>query len=382
MVGRRGGKLPAAAVLVAATVAGCTTASSAAHPTSASGSTAAGAHRVDTDRMARQLDIFFADDAASLNAFRDRQALLIMVDGRPVLERYSQSSATTTAPLSSITKTIMSTLIGIALDEGALKGLDHTLAELLPSYTAVMSPQVRKITLRQLLTMTSGLPGDDSSSPQTSRPGSDWIRDILVRGVDGPPGHFRFSSANSRLLSAILSQATGRSTLAYAREKLFDPLGIATRPADELVAVPENVDEFERAGFAWLTDPQHRNTGDDGVKLTARDLAKIGQLWLQDGRWENHQLVSARWIRSAQTDTVGTNDHTAVEYGYQVWLRNSDGYHAILARGPNQLLEIVPDRGLVVVALSRHDQRRPDPGVADDQDYVSLVTAVIAPAVH
>jgi CubicO group peptidase (beta-lactamase class C family) len=332
--------------------------------------------------MTRQLDIFFADDAATLNAFRDRQALLVMVDGRPVLERYSQSSPTTTAPLSSITKTIMATLIGIALDEGTLKGLNQTLAELLPSYRAVMSPQVRKITLRQLLTMTGGLPGDDSSSPQTSRPGSDWIRDVLVRGVDGPPGHFRFSSAGSRLLSAILSQATGRSTLAYAREKLFDPLGIATRPADELVAVPENLDEYERAGFAWLTDPQHRNTGDDGLKLTPRDLAKIGQLWLQDGRWGERQLVSARWIRAAQTDTVGTNDHTAVEYGYQVWLRNSDGYHAILARGPGQLLEIVPDRGLVVVALSRQDPRRRDPGAADDQDYVALVTAVIAPAVH
>src|SRR5512133_3443930 len=114
MVGRRGWKLPAAAVLAAVTVAGCTASSPAPGPTSASGSAAAGEHRVETDRMARQLDIFFADDAASLNAFRDRQALLIMVDGRPVLERYSQSSATTTAPLSSITKTITSMLIGIA----------------------------------------------------------------------------------------------------------------------------------------------------------------------------------------------------------------------------------------------------------------------------
>jgi CubicO group peptidase (beta-lactamase class C family) len=382
VVGLRGWKLPVAAALAAATLAGCTASSPAPRPTSSSGSATAGVHRAETDRIARQLDTFFADDATTLNAFRARRALLITVDGRPIVERYWNSSATTTAAVSSITKTIMSTLIGIALDEGRLKGLDQTLVELLPSYVAVMSPQVRRITLRQLLTMTGGLPGDDSSSPLVSRPGSDWIRDVLVRGVDGPPGHFRFSSAGSRLLSAILSQATGRSTLAYAREKLFDPLGIVTRPAEELVALPENVEEYERAGFAWLTDPQHRNIGDDGVKLSARDLAKIGQLWLQDGRWENHQLVSARWIRSAQTDTVGTNDHTAVEYGYQVWLRNSDGYHAILARGPNQLLEIVPDRGLVVVALSRHDQRRPDPGVADDQDYVSLVTAVIAPAVH
>src|SRR6185437_13446672 len=130
--------------------------------------------------IARQLDSFFADDAATINAFRDRRALLITVDGRPVLERYWHSSATTTGGIFSITTTIMSTLIGIAVDEGKLRGVDQTLAELLPSYDSVMSPQVRAITLRQLLTMTSGLPGDDSAPPVAPRPDRDWVRDILT----------------------------------------------------------------------------------------------------------------------------------------------------------------------------------------------------------
>ncbi len=365
---------------------GCTSSSPAAQPAEpaqSSLSVSGAAHRVDTDRIVRQLDLFFADDAATLKAFRDRRALLIAVDGRPVVERYWHSSATTTGGIFSITTTIMSALVGVAVDEGKLHGVNQTLAGLLPWSEAVMSPQVRAITLRQLLTMTSGLPGDDSSFPEVSRPRTDWVRDILAQGVTGPPGQFRYSSVGSHLLSAILSQATGRSTLDYAREKLFDPLGIKTRPAAEPVAAPDNIDEYERAGFAWATDPQHRNTGDGGVKLTARDLAKVGQLWLQGGRWGDRQLVSARWMRAARTDRVPTNDHVAQGYGYQVWLSTGDGHDAIMARGiGGQLIEIVPDLGLVVVVLSHRDLRRPDPGAADTWDYAALVAGVIAPAVH
>ena len=119
------------------------------------------------------------------------------------------------------------------------------------------------------------------------------------------------------------------------------------------------------------------------MKLTARDLANVGQLWLQDGRWGDRQFVSAGWIRAARTDRVATNDHVAQEYGYQIWLSTSDGHDAIMARGiGGQLIEIVPDLGLVVVALSHRDLRRPDPGTADTWDYAALVAGVIAPAVH
>jgi CubicO group peptidase (beta-lactamase class C family) len=381
-----------AAVLAAATMTACTSSPAAqpvqtAPPVESSRSVATAAHRVETDQLVRQLDSFFADDAATINAFRDRRALLITVDGRPVVERYWHSSATATGGVFGITTTIMSSLVGVAIDEGKLRGVDQTLAELLPSYDKVMSRQVRAITLRQLLTMTSGLPGDEASAPPVS-PGfsdrrGDWVRDILAQGVSGPPGHFSYSSAGSHLLSAILSRATGRSTLDYARVKLFDPLGIKTRPAVEPVAVPENIDEYERAGFAWPTDPQHRNTGDSGLKLTARDLAKVGQLLLQDGRWGDRQLVSAHWMRSARTDRVVTNDHVAQGYGYQLWLETSNGHDAMMARGVGgQLIEIVPDLGLVVVVQSERDLRRPDPGTAETWDYAALVAGVIVPTVH
>jgi CubicO group peptidase (beta-lactamase class C family) len=363
------------------TLAACTSSSPAEQPASSSTSAA---HRVDTDRILHQLDIFFANDAAATNAFRNRRALLITVDGRPVVERYWHSSATTTVGIFSVTKTVIGTLVGIALDEGTLPGLDATLAQLLPAYSRVMNRQVAAITLRKLLTMTSGLPSDDDSyleRVQLTR--QDWVRAILAHGITGQPGQFQYSSAGSHLLSAILSQATHRSVLQYAREKLFDPLAITTRPAAEPVELAENIDAYERAGFAWLTDPQGRHDGGGGLKLTARDMAKLGQLWLQNGRWHDRQLVPAEWIKAAWTKHVRTGDGGAEAYGYQVWLGTSDGHDAVMARGAfGQLIQMVPDLGLVVVVLSHVDLRRPDVGTADNGSWITLVNTFIAPAIH
>ena len=109
---------------------------------------------------------------------------------------------------------------------------------------------------------------------------------ILADGPVQPPDQgFLYSSAGSHLLSAILRQAVGRSVLDYARQKLFAPLGIDTVPAAEPVAAPENLPAYEKAGFAWPVDPQGVHDGGGGQKLTARDLAKLGQLWLDAGRW-------------------------------------------------------------------------------------------------
>jgi CubicO group peptidase (beta-lactamase class C family) len=335
---------------------------------------------VDTAAMADLVDAFFANDFADV--FRNRQALVISVDGQVVLERYWDSTATTTGNIESVGKTILAALIGVALDEGSLRDLDQTVGELLPAYSTVMSPPVAAITLRQLLTMTSGLPPDEefytgmlSNGPQ------DWVREILAEGPTGEPGPFRYSSAGSHLLSAILTEATGRNALDYAREKLFDPLGISTRPAAEVTVAPGNEGTYERAGFTWPTDPQGRHIGGGGQKLTARDMARFGQLWLQNGRWEDRQLVPSAWIQAAQTDQVPVGFDPAEAYGYHVWLGSADGREAIFAFGfAGQLIEIVPDLGLVVAVLSRHnpDPRVPaEPGTADTE-YTELVPLIAA----
>lgn len=376
----------AASIVAAVALAGCSSPPRA-QPVPATGSSSGAAHMVDRDQLARQLDVFLANDARTTDTFRNRRALLISVDGRPVVERYWRSSATTSGDVGSITKTVIGILIGIALGEGQLHGLDQTLGQLLPAYASVMNRQVAAITLRQLLTMTSGLPADDDPYiRKVLATKQDWVGAILAHGITGQPGSFQHSSAGSHLLSVILSEATGRRVLDYARQKLFDPLGISTRPAAEPIALPEkkNIDIYTRAGFAWATDPQGHHFGAGGMKLTARDMVKVGQLWLQNGQWDDKQLAPAQWIKAARTAQVPTGDSAAEAYGYQIWLGASAGHDALMAWGlGGQLMEIVPDLGLVVAVLSDLPLgQQPAPGTANSDAWVGIVANFIAPNVH
>jgi CubicO group peptidase (beta-lactamase class C family) len=309
-------------------------------------------------------------------AFEQVRAILVMVDGRPVFERYYHSSAATTGNVFSVTKSVMSMLIGIAIDERKLRGVDQTLAELLPAYATTMPPAVKAVTLRQVLTMTAGLPPDPSGLPAFVG-SDDWVVTILREGTQQPAGQgFAYSSAGSHLLSAILRQATGRSTLDYARAKLFTPLGISTVPAAEPVAREESQAAYNQARFAWPTDPQGNHVGFSFLKLTARDMGKLGQLWLNKGRWRDRQLVSAGWVTESTTSHVDTQS-TPEQYGYQWWVTTADGHRAYAAVGyGGQLIEVVPDLDLVAVVASTDAV-----GAAGAEVYLDLVSSYIAPAV-
>ena len=309
-------------------------------------------------------------------AFDQVRSILVSVDGRPVFERYYDSSAAATGNVFSVTKSVMSMLVGVAIDERKLRGVDQTLAELLPAYAATMPPAVKAVTLGQVLTMTAGLPPDPPDLPGfvTS---SDWVTTILTDGTQQPAGQgFAYSSAGSHLLSAILRQATGRSILDYARAKLFTPLGISTVPAAEPVARTESGPAYDRARFAWPTDPQGNHAGFSFLKLTARDMAKLGQLWLDQGRWGDRQLVSAAWVAESTRSHVDTQS-TPEQYGYQWWVTTADGHAAYAAMGyGGQLVEVVPDLGLVAVIASTAA-----PGAAGPEVYLDLVSSYIAPAI-
>lgn len=328
------------------------------------------------------IDQVFADDATE--SFRNRRAVLISVAGRIVLERYYHSSATARHDIQSEAKTIMSTLVGIALDEKKLRSVDDTLGALLPAYRGSMTPAVAKITLRQILTMTAGLPDDETYYGQVLDRDTDWVQQALVDAAAQPPGSFLYSSAGSHLLSAILIQATGRSVLDYAREKLFDPLGIQTRPAAQPVARASSAEAYSRAGFAWLTDPQGRNLGAGGLKLTARDMVKLGHLWLNQGAWGRRQLVSRAWMTQAQQSHVPTERAPENGYGFQQWITSADGHLAFAAMGyGGQLTQVVPDKKLVVVvqcATNPDPAAPPEPGVADANTYMGIVNQLLVPA--
>ncbi len=302
----------------------------------------------------RQVD---QEVAAALEArfatqgYRQLRSALVLADGRTVLERYYPSGQSDYHHVWSVTKSVVSTLIGIAIAQGKLQGVEQTLEELLPAHAPTMPPAVAGTTLEQVLTMTGGFGGDPGQLPT---PVTDWVAEILSKPYSKPGQGFHYANGGSHLLSAILVQATGMSTLDYAREVLFDPLGIPTTPAAQPTATVEDweaFDEsFEAADFAWAVDPQGIHTAPYGLRLRAQDLAKIGLLYLKKGRWQDQQLVPEDWVREATRAQVDTGGGYSPEYGYQWWVTTADGAPAYAALGSGgQVLEVVPSRDLVVV---------------------------------
>jgi CubicO group peptidase (beta-lactamase class C family) len=170
--------------------------------------------------LGAEVDAFLAEDS-----YRNLRALLVVVAGRTVLERYyGGSTPETTYNVQSVGKSILATLIGVAVGEGRLHP-DWTLGQLLPAYRSAMSRHVAAIPLRQLLTMTGGLP--ENFYRHVFRAGAppdvDWVRTILEAGQDRPAGVFQYSNGSSHLLAAALRQAVGRPVLDYARDRLLTP---------------------------------------------------------------------------------------------------------------------------------------------------------------
>lgn len=291
--------------------------------------------------------------------FRDLRAVLLSVCGKPVLQHYEKTTPANYHTVASVTKSVVGTLVGIALADGYLHDLNQTLAELLPERRKDMTAEVAAVTLRQLLTMTAGLDADSSDdSVKSWQDTKDFVGGILHEGLPQPKGEFHYSTASSHLLAAILVRATGESLLDYARAKLFEPLAISTRPAAHLALGPASAASlaataaaYDRAGFSWPVDPQGVNFGGAFLRLKPTDLLKLGQLYLDQGRTGSRQIVSARWVQEATTAHVATNGGFGGEgYGYQWWITKAGTENAYAAVGfGGQLIEVVPSRHLVAV---------------------------------
>jgi CubicO group peptidase (beta-lactamase class C family) len=317
------------------------------------------------------------------------RSVLVVRHGYLVYERYWQGmSASDSDNLYSVTKSVVSALVGIALGEGKLKGLDQPVGALLARHLPPdADPRLARVTLEQLLTMTSGLAGDDPSlggDPRISqRQGGsrDWVGHILGRRLATDPGSsFAYSSATSQLLSAVVADATGHSTLAFARDRLFGPLGIASAnaPAPVFVAHPSPavVKAYARAPVAWPTDPQGYQLGFSGLKLPGRELAKLGFLYLNGGRWDGRQVIPAGYVAaSTRPHSTPPPDGPGESYGYQWWVTSQGGHPSFLAHGMGgQLVQVVPDLDLVVVITSDASQNRGDARLLVGQAIIPAVT--------
>lgn len=284
--------------------------------------------------------------------FDQVRSILVARGGELVHEQYFNGDADSYFDVQSVTKSVVSTLIGIAIGDGVIGGVDDTLAQLLPEDVDAMSAEVQATTLRQLLTMDAGLGMPATGAVSSGANGSkDWVRDILANPKSPPGQGFEYSNATSHLLAAIVAHATGTTPLEYARERLFGPLGIDTTPAWTEEIRRGNVDAYEKAEFAWPTDPQGINIGFGAIKLRPRDMVKLGQLFLDGGRWEGKQIVPEEWVDEATTQQIETGED--LDYGYQWWTGDLDGDRSFQAVGyGGQTIVVVPSRDLVVAATS------------------------------
>ncbi len=254
---------------------------------------------LDGVALQQQIEDFIGTQPAPMDNLR---AVLMMVDGRAKLEYYRHGfTAGDHEHLWSVTKSVVSTLVGIAIGEGLIPNLDTSLKDLLPEYRNVMTAPAARVTLRQLMNHTSGFVGDDSPLQWTfATRKTDPVAWTLSKEEAqlNPPGTvFRYSSLGAHLVAAVLYSALqrdprtkGQSILDYAQVRLFDPLEITTRPAVQVTGFSDTDPEFDGPGFGWAR-ARKVELGGWGLRFTAPDMAKLGQLYLDDGIWQAARLL-------------------------------------------------------------------------------------------
>ncbi len=226
----------------------------------------------------------------------------------------------------------MSTLIGIAIDKGYIKSVDQPVLDFFPGRRSPrMDDRWKRLTVKHLLTMTSGFCEDFRSGEQQltrMRLTQDWVQFLLDNPFVSDPGErFAYCSCASNLLSSVLTSATGLNARAFAKKHLYGPLGISN--------------------VIWPEDPHGNSTGWGDSYLLPSDLARIGYLFLQGGVWNNRQVVSAGWIRDATRKQVEVSGGEG--YGYKWWvLREPPGAFEARGRG-GQRIVVLPSKRLVVV---------------------------------
>jgi len=310
-------------------------------------------------------------------AYGNIHSFLLVRNGALVLEEYFPGPGLFGEPyqnydrdtlhrLYSVTKSVNATLVGMAISEGRIRSVDDPVVGFFPEYAELTGDAAKaKITIRHLLTMTAGLAWDEESlgydDPNNSHnqmdKSGDPIRFVLNRPIAKAPGErWVYNSGLSMTLGGVLRAATGKRADEYAAEKLFAPLGI-TR-------------------YTWDRYEDGTVQTGGGLHLRPRDMAKIGQLHLNMGRWEAKQIVPEEWVKSATRKQAA--DFT---YGYQWWIATGTGggptWVGCMAIGiGGQYIFVVPSLSLVAVFTAGNE----DPRYAIQPQII--MNEIILPAVH
>jgi CubicO group peptidase (beta-lactamase class C family) len=295
----------------------------------------AAAQEVDAAALARTSDVLSGNPYTRF--------LLVERNGVLVMEEYfNRTNPSTPLDVRSVTKTVTSILIGIALDLGLIRDVDQTVGDHLFPVVPTLGPDKAAITIRQLLTMTSGLPWRELNS--TVQDYSAWVGSddpllwMLERPFQHPPGEvWNYNTGASHILSAILTEATGASARDFAQAYLFAPLEEEVGP--------------------WVADNRGYCFGGHGVSLRGRTMIKLGRLFLDGGTWQGRLVVSESWVRESTAHHNDTGDALpyASGYGYLWWMgrdpRTGLEYKMAVGYG-GQFIVVVPERNTVVAAAT------------------------------
>lgn len=282
-------------------------------------------------------------DTARLDAVYERAAglprlysLLIARHGELVREEYYNGrSADSRANIKSASKSVLAALVGLAIADGHLEGLDQPMAPFFSDYVGESAdPRIREVTLENLLSMQTGMQPTSFGGYGAFVSSSNWVRHVLSRPFTGEPGGaMLYSTGSTHLLSAILTRSTGMSTLAWARQRLAGPLGI-TLPA-------------------WTADPQGIYMGGNEMSMRPRDLLAFGELYRNRGVAATGDRILPEWWIEESWRPRTTSRFNSHRYGLGWWIRTSGEHDVYFAWGyGGQYAFVVPSLELTVVMTS------------------------------
>jgi CubicO group peptidase (beta-lactamase class C family) len=266
------------------------------------------------------------------------RSVLVVKNGYLVFEKYYQHySKKDHFVICSDTKTVTSALIGIAIKEGYIKGVNQKITEFFPEFITNQSdPKLKEISIENLLTMTSGISWDDNYlyRPEVHINPIKYAFSLKVVTIPGKV--FNYSTMDSQILSGIITKSTGMSELAFADKYLFKPLGISDRE--------------------WKSDAQGYSLGGMELYLRTQDMAKFGYLLLNNGIWNESQIIPSEWVADMTKKHNGGGLPHGESYGLHCWVTKVKGHNAYFAGGfGGQFIYEVPDLDLVVAISSNID---------------------------
>ncbi len=298
-------------------------------------------------------------EKAVMRDYGNVAGIVVLKDGETLYENYfNECDANSRIHVYSVTKSIISILIGIAMDKGYIKGPDQKVLDFFPEYEIKKGETtIQNITLKNLLTMTA--PYKYKFNPYIKYfTSDDWVNFSLdLLGGRGRVGKFRYAPLiGPDILSGILGKVTGESVINFARENLFVPLGIVVEKNIIFHSKEEQL-AFNQATdiSGWVADPVGVNTAGWGLTLSPVDMAKIGQLYLNHGMWNGRRIVSEKWVDESTKEHSRWKVHD-LSYGYLWWVYQ-DGFAAMGDGGNVIFVNTKKDMVIAIASLFRSKVR-------------------------